>query len=115
MEIFYDLETSTRPLGVAYISGSATPQSFLNPSYRIYTIDGTYQKASYQVLNHENYFLNLTEANLSMKPEWKKEYSAKVLLIYLNNIKNTGLFLIKFILFRRISGWHLFIQLTGMI
>ena len=77
-EIFYDYETSTTPVGIAYISGSVTPFSFNNPNYRIYTIDGAYENSSYQLLDHETHIMNLTEANLSMKPVWYKEYSAKV-------------------------------------
>ena len=29
------------------------------------------------ILDHETYIMNLTEANLSDKPQWTKEYSAK--------------------------------------
>lgn len=79
--MFYDLNNLTRAVGVAYISGSVTTYSYLNPSYRIYTVDGNYPQSSYQVLDHETYFMNLTEANLLGKPDWKKEYSAKVFLI----------------------------------
>ena len=33
------------------------------------------------VLDHETHILNLTEANLTNKPQWVKEYSAKVIII----------------------------------
>lgn len=77
-QVDYDLDNKTRAIAVEYISGSVTPGSFLNPNYRIYVIDGNYSQSSFQVLDHENYYLNLTEANLSMKPLWIKEYFAKV-------------------------------------
>jgi len=76
-EIFYDEATLTRPLGVAYIPGSITPYSYLNPGYRIYEIDGNYPGSSWRVLDYTNYFLNITEANTSWKPVWRKEYNAK--------------------------------------
>lgn len=76
--IFYDLEDLKRPLNVLYISGSVTTYSNLNPGYRIFTIDGSYKNSSFQVLDHETHIMNLTEANLTLKPVWKKEYSAKV-------------------------------------
>jgi sphingomyelin phosphodiesterase len=77
-KVLYDQEDKTRAYAVSYISGSVTTYSYLNPNYRIYTFDGVYENSSYQVLDHENIFLNLTEANLYNKPQWRKEYSAKV-------------------------------------
>lgn len=74
--IFYDLDNLTRPISVAYVSGSVTTYSYLNPSYRVFTVDGFYENSSFQVLDHETYFMNLTDANLSLKPVWQKEYSA---------------------------------------
>lgn len=38
------------------------------------------------VLDHETYYMNLTDANLHDKPEWIKEYSAKV-KDFMNDIK----------------------------
>ncbi len=77
-EMFYDLANQTRPVGVAYIAGSITSFSHDNPNYRIYSVDGVYPASSFEVLDHETYYMNLTEANLSMKPVWRREYSAKV-------------------------------------
>jgi sphingomyelin phosphodiesterase len=84
-EMFYDLQNLTRAVSVAYIAGSITTFNQGNPNYRIYTVDGVYANSSYQVLDHDSYFMNLTEANLNMKePNWKKEYSAKVGLFRFN-------------------------------
>jgi sphingomyelin phosphodiesterase len=77
-ELFYDLNNYSRPVGMAYITGSVTTFSLVNPGYRIYVVDGNYSQSTWQVLDHENYITNLTEANLIGKPVWKKEYSAKV-------------------------------------
>ena len=77
-QVFYDLKNMTRATNMLYIGGSVTTYSNLNPSYRIYTIDGNYSGSSYRVLDHETYYLNITESNLSGKAAWKFEYSAKV-------------------------------------
>lgn len=77
-KMFYDVKNLTRPVGVAYITGSVTTYSYLNPSYRVYTVDGFYENSTYQVLDHETYIMNITDANLTMNPKWQKEYSAKV-------------------------------------
>ncbi|GAB1600640.1 sphingomyelin phosphodiesterase-like [Argonauta hians] len=79
-EIFYDVTNMKRPVSVAYIAGSVTPyilNQAVNPSYRIYEIDGPYPSSSWAVLNHENYILNITAANIDDKPVWQKEYTAK--------------------------------------
>ncbi|KAM5179854.1 LOW QUALITY PROTEIN: sphingomyelin phosphodiesterase [Mantella aurantiaca] len=76
-EIFYDEETLSRPLSVAYIAPSVTTFIGLNPGYRVYLIDGGYPKSSHFVLDHETYILNLTEANKKQKePQWTRLYSA---------------------------------------
>ena len=77
-EMFYDLQNLTIAVGVAYIAGSITAFSQGNPNYRIYSVDGMRQQSTFQILDHETYFMNLTEANLTLKPVWEKEYSAKV-------------------------------------
>ncbi|XP_077990260.1 sphingomyelin phosphodiesterase-like [Glandiceps talaboti] len=76
-EMFYDEKTLSRPTSVAYVSGSVTPFQSLNPSYRIYDVDGNYTKSTRAILDHHNYVLNLTDANLTNKPKWFHEYSAK--------------------------------------
>ena len=76
--VMYDIENPDRAIGMEYVTGSATTYSFLNPGYRIYTIDGNYNESSYDVLDYRNVFLNLTEANLFQTPTWRNEYTAKV-------------------------------------
>lgn len=77
LEIFYDTETLQRALSVAYIGPSVTTYENLNPGYRVYTVEGQHPNSTWAVLDHETYIMNLTEANLSNKPQWIKEYSAK--------------------------------------
>ncbi|XP_036450218.1 sphingomyelin phosphodiesterase [Colossoma macropomum] len=62
-QMFYDEETMTRPVGVAYIAPSVTTYINLNPGYRVYYVDGNYPGSSRLVLDHETFILNLTLAN----------------------------------------------------
>lgn len=78
IEMFYDLAEPSRAVSVAYLASSVTTFANLSPSYRIYTVDGDYAGTSWQVLDFETYYLNLTEANASGQATWKLEYSAKV-------------------------------------
>ncbi|KAM9320676.1 sphingomyelin phosphodiesterase [Gastrophryne carolinensis] len=77
-EIFYDEETLSRPVSVAYIAPSVTTYIDLNPGYRVYKVDGDYENSSHAVLDHETYILNLTEANKrpGEEPRWTLLYSA---------------------------------------
>ncbi|KFM77578.1 Sphingomyelin phosphodiesterase, partial [Stegodyphus mimosarum] len=77
-EIFYDKSgPKPRPTNIIYIGPSVTTYDGVNPGYRIYTVDGNYPRSSRVVLDHETYYLNLTEANSHMEPVWRFEYSAK--------------------------------------
>ncbi|KAJ6652305.1 hypothetical protein lerEdw1_012715 [Lerista edwardsae] len=77
-ELFYDEETLTRPLGIAFVAPSVTTYINLNPGYRIYHLDGVYPGSSYLVLDHETFILNLTEANVpGAVPHWKRLYGAR--------------------------------------
>ncbi|KAM6139813.1 LOW QUALITY PROTEIN: sphingomyelin phosphodiesterase [Pterocles gutturalis] len=61
-EMFYDEETLTRPISVAFVAPSVTTYINLNPGYRVYEVDGAYPGSS-RVLDHETFILNLSEAN----------------------------------------------------
>jgi len=76
-EIFYDTNNLTRATNIAYIAPSVTTFSYMNPGYRIYTVDGFYDGSSWRVLDHETKFMNLTQANLINEPKWQLEYTAK--------------------------------------
>lgn len=82
-EIFYDYNNITRATNIAYISPSVTTFSYMNPGYRIYTVDGFYDSSSWRVLDHETKFMNITHANLFNQPKWQMEYTAKVFLVNL--------------------------------
>ncbi|XP_051973403.1 sphingomyelin phosphodiesterase-like [Xyrauchen texanus] len=62
-QMFYDEETLSRPLGVAFIAPSVTTYVNLNPGYRVYYVDGNYPGSSRMVLDHDTFILNLTLAN----------------------------------------------------
>ncbi|GFO01813.1 sphingomyelin phosphodiesterase [Plakobranchus ocellatus] len=76
-QVFYDETTLSKPVGVAYTAPSVTSYPGLNMGYRFYTVDGVYKGSSYQVLDHETFFLNLAKANVEGKITWEFEYSAK--------------------------------------
>uniref|UniRef100_A0A3B3ZYD7 Sphingomyelin phosphodiesterase n=1 Tax=Periophthalmus magnuspinnatus TaxID=409849 RepID=A0A3B3ZYD7_9GOBI len=82
-QMFYDEETLTRPLSVAFVAPSVTTYVNLNPGYRVYVVDGNYSNSSRMVLDHETYILNLTEANHGPasqspdpNPKWSLLYRA---------------------------------------
>ncbi|XP_077596610.1 sphingomyelin phosphodiesterase [Stigmatopora nigra] len=80
-QMFYDTESLSRPLGVAFIAPSVTTYINLNPGYRVYYVDGNYGGSSRLVVDHETYILNLTEANQQWgkpqdNPKWTLLYRA---------------------------------------
>ncbi|XP_054157645.1 sphingomyelin phosphodiesterase-like [Oppia nitens] len=88
VEIFYETTRDAknkngvhiRPTNMAYIGPSVTTFGNVNPGYRIYTIDGDYDESTYEVLDYETYYLNLTEANINRdsKPlEYRLSYTAQ--------------------------------------
>lgn len=60
-------------VNVAWNGGSGTSFIGLNSNYRLYQIE----LQSFEVIDHETWIFNLTEANLtpSQTPKWFKEYS----------------------------------------
>jgi len=63
--VWYDAETNSVPINVGYVTPSVTTYTGLNPSYRIYTLDGPYPGASMEILDVQTYVFNLTAANLA--------------------------------------------------
>ncbi|XP_035425417.1 sphingomyelin phosphodiesterase [Cygnus atratus] len=77
-EMFYDEDTLTRPVSVAFVAPSVTTYINLNPGYRVYEVDGAYNGSSHAVLDHETFILNLTEANMpGAEPHWQRLYRAR--------------------------------------
>ncbi|KJE96766.1 hypothetical protein CAOG_07038 [Capsaspora owczarzaki ATCC 30864] len=52
-----------QPTRVTFIAPSLTPYVDLNPAFRVYTLNAT----TFELLDHETYFFNLTQANLDAK------------------------------------------------
>jgi sphingomyelin phosphodiesterase len=76
--IFYDSGApSGRPTAFEFIAPSLTTYSAVNPSYRMYTIDGDHAGTTWSVMDSQTYMLNLTKANAGQTPVWELEYSAK--------------------------------------
>ncbi|KAK4329381.1 hypothetical protein Pmani_000264 [Petrolisthes manimaculis] len=70
-------DENDRPALVGYVAQSQTPYHNLNPGYKIYTIDGDYQGSTYQVLDNDNYIMDLDEANFNNNSSFFLLYSAK--------------------------------------
>ncbi|CAF4760111.1 unnamed protein product [Rotaria sp. Silwood1] len=75
--MFYDEEDQKRPVSMAYMGPSLTTSSYLNPGYRIYSIDGEYPGSSYWVLDHRTVIMNLTASNIYNKTIFIDEYDAR--------------------------------------
>jgi sphingomyelin phosphodiesterase len=56
---------------------SLTTSSYLNPGYRVYSIDGDYSGSSYWVLDHRTVIMNLTATNQYNKTIMIDEYDAR--------------------------------------
>ena len=59
LKVFYDADTNARPINVAYVSPSVATWRNMNPSYRIFTIDGDYDGSSHVSLIATRYFAQL--------------------------------------------------------
>lgn len=46
IELFYDKENPERVIGVAYIAGSVTPYTYLNPGYSVVYVEGDYENST---------------------------------------------------------------------
>ncbi|CAF4257182.1 unnamed protein product, partial [Rotaria sp. Silwood2] len=75
--IFYDEIEKQRPVSMAYIGPSVTTYSYLNPGYRVYTIDGDYQGSSFWTLDYHTVIMNLTASNIYNQTIFLKEYDAR--------------------------------------
>ncbi|GMT31292.1 hypothetical protein PFISCL1PPCAC_22589, partial [Pristionchus fissidentatus] len=78
-QVYYDDSNPTgRATHFNFITPSITTYSFANPAYRIYTIDGGYEGASYTVIDAETYTTDLNEANAKdQEPKFFLEYSTR--------------------------------------
>ena len=77
--LHYDFETNSVPIHVGFVTPSVTTYTGLNPSYRIYHVDGPYKGSSFRVLDTETYIFDLEAANQlsqDQRPEYFKLYQA---------------------------------------
>jgi len=74
---YEDADPKGKPSHVAFIAPSLTTYSDLNPAYRVYTIDGNYEGSTFTVLDEDNYWVNITEANIKGELKFELEYNKK--------------------------------------
>jgi sphingomyelin phosphodiesterase len=77
IKIFYDITNQSRAVSIGYLAPSVTTEAYLNPGYRIYTLDANHEDATMQIVDHETWIMNLTQANELGEPKWFREYSAQ--------------------------------------
>jgi sphingomyelin phosphodiesterase len=77
VEIHYDDKNVSRATNVVYISQSVTTYQYLNLGYRIFIIDGDYDESTSCVVDHVNYYMDLSKTSETTPPLWEFEYSAK--------------------------------------
>ena len=68
------------PVGVVHISPSVTTFTNQNPAYRVYHAEYDAADGGYRVVDYDQYYMNMTEANgigSGVSPVWRKEYSAR--------------------------------------
>lgn len=75
--VFYDQQNANFATNVVFNGGSLTPYAYFNPNYVVYYVD----KTSFEVIDQEVYFLNLTSSNsgTSNEIQWSYQYSFKSL------------------------------------
>jgi len=67
-----DAATDRIPLDVTYVSGSGTPGGG-NPTFRVFH----YDLDTYEILDYDQYWVDMDQANANGRPEWKKDHSAR--------------------------------------
>ncbi|KAG7169406.1 Sphingomyelin phosphodiesterase-like 3 [Homarus americanus] len=75
--VHYDINAPYKPIGVQYITPNNGPFHDLNPSYRVFYIDGDHPDTTRKVMDYETWVMNLTHANQYDAPHWYKLYSAR--------------------------------------
>jgi len=75
--IFFDMETYTKPISIAYIAPSVTTYHDLNPGYIIYSIDGQQGNKTWNVIDHDTHYADLMEANKMNQLQFQHEYNTR--------------------------------------
>ncbi|GAB6020690.1 hypothetical protein CHUAL_003359 [Chamberlinius hualienensis] len=76
-EMIYDDVDTSLPISVAHVAPSVTTYSRMNPAFRVYVIDGDYPGTTWQVLDYEEYWLDVNKANSDGFPTWELLTTAK--------------------------------------
>uniref|UniRef100_A0A914DSH6 Sphingomyelin phosphodiesterase n=1 Tax=Acrobeloides nanus TaxID=290746 RepID=A0A914DSH6_9BILA len=69
-------DATSRPTSVIFSAPSVTTYSQYNPAYRIYTIDGNYPGSSFQILDFQEWYLNLTAHGNASTTTWDPLYTS---------------------------------------
>ncbi|XP_053653934.2 sphingomyelin phosphodiesterase isoform X1 [Cherax quadricarinatus] len=78
LQVYYDPDDNTRPVAAAFITPAGTTGSAHNPSFKVFTVDGGHQDATWSVIDVETYNMNLTEANMEGgTPDFSLRYSTQ--------------------------------------
>ncbi|GMT27465.1 hypothetical protein PFISCL1PPCAC_18762, partial [Pristionchus fissidentatus] len=74
--VFYEdmHNVKSEPVSVGFIAPSVTTFDYLNPAYRIYTVD---RNDDFGIADYETFSTDLSVTSVEKEPEWKKLYSAK--------------------------------------
>lgn len=75
--VHYDVDNLTKPIGVQYITPNNGPFVDLNPSYRVFYVDGDHPDTTRNILDYETWVMNLTHANTYDAPHWYRLYTAR--------------------------------------
>jgi len=75
--LFYDIQTSKIPNNIAYIAPSVTTFNYMNPGFRTYDIDGGNEDSTWNVVNHDTYYADISQTDDTHPPQWTHEYNAK--------------------------------------
>jgi len=66
------LKNSTSITNMIYIAPSVTPMGDMNPSFRIFF----YNRKTFEIVDFEQYYMNLTDANLKKRTQFQLNYKA---------------------------------------
>jgi len=78
-KLYYNIYNRSEAISPAWVGASLTPFTDLNPGYKIFTVDGARGvDSSWDVVEHETWIYNLTEANTNpaIPPRWFRLYKA---------------------------------------
>eukprot|EP00656_Telonema_subtile_P053693 TRINITY_DN7837_c0_g1_i1.p1 TRINITY_DN7837_c0_g1~~TRINITY_DN7837_c0_g1_i1.p1 ORF type:complete len:432 (+),score=82.10 TRINITY_DN7837_c0_g1_i1:235-1530(+) len=72
LSVLMDRATHTKPVDVTYVSGSGTPGGG-SPTFRVFH----YDLETYEIVDYDQYWVDMDKANQDGKAVWVKDHSAK--------------------------------------